>query len=78
VLVYLDPVTSTPAALFVSATQARMDGEVVRLDDGSTVRDGVVYDRGGQRVSPDRPLQIFTRWYGFALTFPGTSIFEES
>lgn len=77
-LVYLDPVTSTPAALFVNATRARMDGKVVRLDDGWTVRDGVVYDSRGQSVSPDRPLQLFTRWYGFALTFPGTSVFGES
>ena len=73
-LVYLDPVTSTPAALFVDATHARMDGAIVRLDNGSTVRDGVVYDSRGQRVAPDRPLQVFTRWYGFALTFPGTPI----
>jgi hypothetical protein len=78
VLVYLDPVTSTPAALFVGATRAQIDGDVVRLDDGSVVRDSVVYDSRGQRVAPDRPLQIFTRWYGFALTFPGTSVFGES
>jgi hypothetical protein len=76
-LVYLDPITSTPVALFVNATRARMDGALVRLDDGSTVRDGVVYDSRGQGVASDRPLQVFTRWYGFALTFPGTSIFGE-
>ena len=23
----------------------------------------------------DRPLQLFSRWYGFALTFPGTTIY---
>jgi hypothetical protein len=77
-LVYLDPVTSTPAALFVNATRARLDGQIVRLDDGSTVRDGVLYDSRGQRVAADRPLQLFTRWYGFALTLPGTTIFGES
>jgi hypothetical protein len=77
-LVYLDPVTSTPAALFVNSTRARMDGNVVRLDDGWTVREGVVYDSRGQSVASDRPLQVFTRWYGFALTFPGTSLFGES
>lgn len=76
-LLYLDPVTSTPAALFVSATHARMDGQTVRLDDGSTVRDGALYDSRGQWVVADRPLQLFTRWYGFALTFQGASIFGE-
>ena len=24
----------------------------------------------------ERPLQLFTRWYGFALTFPHTEIYE--
>lgn len=28
-------------------------------------------DRGGER-----PLQVFTRWYGWALTFPRTSIYR--
>ena len=77
-LVYLDPVTATPAALFVTATRARMDGEIVRLDDGSTVRDSALYDSRGARVTAERPLQVFTRWYGFALTFPETSIFGEA
>jgi hypothetical protein len=40
-----------------------------------TVRNGVVKDARGQRVPVERPLQLFTRWYGFALTFPGTGIF---
>jgi len=78
VLVYLDPVTSTPAALFINATHAQMDDEVVRLDDGSTVRDSVLYNSHGQQVEANRPLQVFTRWYGFALTFPGTSVFGDS
>lgn len=77
-LVYLDPLTSTPSAIFVNATRAQMDGRIVRLDDGSIVRDGVVYDRRGRPVAPDRPIQVFTRWYGFALTLPGTSIFGEA
>jgi len=78
VLVYVDPVTSTPAAIFVDATSARKDGKIVRLDDGSIVRDGALYDSRGQRIMAERPLQIFTRWYGFSSTFRETSIFGES
>jgi hypothetical protein len=77
-LVYVDPGTSIPTAMFVNAMQARMEGKVVRLDDSRTVRDGTLLDRHGRRLATERPLQVFTRWYGFALTFPGASIYRES
>jgi hypothetical protein len=51
-----------------------MDGSRVRLDEGA-VRDGVLVDGRGRRVAIERPQQVFTRWYGFALTFPGTAIY---
>ncbi len=75
VVVYLDPQTSTPAALFVDSTRARLDGSVVRLDNGLTVRNGILKNARGERMTMERPLQLFTRWYGFALTFPGTDVF---
>jgi hypothetical protein len=75
-LVYTDPDTSTPAAMYVNATSARLVGSTVRLDDGS-VRDGVLLDRRGRAVSAERPQQVFTRWYGFALTFPATSVYAK-
>jgi hypothetical protein len=73
-LVYIDPGTAIPAAMFVAATRARVDGRVVRLDD-RTIRDGMLLDNRGRRLAAERPLQVFTRWYGFALTFPGASIY---
>jgi hypothetical protein len=75
VLVYIDPDTSTPAALFVSANRATVHGSTIRLDTGQTLRAGVLLDRSGRRITVERPLQVFTRWYGFALTFPGTAIY---
>ena len=75
VVVYLDPDTSTPAALFVDSTRARLDGSTMRLDNGLTLRNGILKNARGERVAVDRPLQLFTRWYGFALTFPQTEIF---
>lgn len=75
VLIYIDPVSATPAALFVKAKSATIEGKDVRLDDGTMVRSGVLLDRGGQRRAVERPQQIFTRWYGFALTFPGCEVF---
>ena len=40
------------------------------------IRQGVTYGSEGERVVAERPLQVFTRWYGFALTFPHTEIYE--
>jgi hypothetical protein len=74
VLVYLEPETLTPAAVFVDAMTATLDGKDVRLDDGTVVRAGVLLDRGGKPRTTERPQQIFTRWYGFALTFPGCEV----
>jgi hypothetical protein len=76
-LVYVDPETFTPAAVFVNSRAAGLQGKEVRLDDGQVLRSGVLFDRGGRRVDTERPQQVFTRWYGFALTFPGTEIFGQ-
>ena len=51
-----------------------MDGRDVRLDNGSIVRMGVLQNREGKRQSVERPQQLFTRWYGFSLTFPACEI----
>jgi hypothetical protein len=73
-LVYIEPETSAPAAMFVSARGAKLDGRDVRLDSGGIVRMGVLLDRDGRRQSVERPQQLFTRWYGFSLTFPGCEV----
>jgi hypothetical protein len=77
VLIYIDPESNTPAALFVKSASAKMQDKDVLLDNGSVVRSGALLDRGGKRLAMDRPQQIFTRWYGFALTFPGGEVFGE-
>ena len=76
-LIYIDPETNNPVALFVNAKTAKLEGGDVRLDNGSVVRSGVLLDRRGRPQKADRPQQIFTRWYGFALTFPGPEIFGQ-
>jgi hypothetical protein len=73
-LVYVAPETSAPAAMFVRAKRATIDRRDVRLDNGDIVRMGVLLNRDGKRQSAERPLQMFTRWYGFSLTFPGCEI----
>jgi hypothetical protein len=73
-LVYVEPETAAPAAMFVRAKRATMDGRDVRLDNGSIVRMGVLLNRNGERQRAERPQQMFTRWYGFSLTFPECEI----
>jgi hypothetical protein len=75
-LVYIDPDTFSPAALFVESSSATLDGKDVRLDNGQVVRSGMLL-RGGKRLALDQPQQVFTRWYGFSLTFPGTEVYGQ-
>jgi hypothetical protein len=74
VVVILDPVSRVPAAFYTEATEAHGHGDHLHFDDGPTYANGVFQDAAGERPDPERPLQLFTRWYGFSLTFPGSAI----
>jgi hypothetical protein len=74
VLIYIERESNTPAALYVTARTASRSGEAVVLDDGAAVRGGVLVDRRGRPQQAQRPQQMFTRWYGFSLTFPGCEV----
>jgi hypothetical protein len=76
-VVYIDPDTNNLAAIHVRAAGATMRGKDIVLDNGSVVRQGVLLDRGGKRMAMERPQQLFTRWYGWALTFPGGEVFGD-
>ncbi len=76
-LIYLDPISSTPAALYVNADGARVEGRDIRLDDDTLVRAGGVVGPDGVAINVERPLQLFTRWYGFSRTFSSPEIFGE-
>jgi len=74
VVIYIDPETKNPAAMFVNASIAKVEANEVRLDNGAVVRSGILLDARGKPQASDRPQQIFTRRYGFALTFPGAEV----
>lgn len=76
-LVYYDATASVPAALYVSSEVTGVEGGEVRLANGQTVVAGQLVDPDGNMRSPDRPNQVFTRWYGFSLTFPGPEIYDQ-
>ncbi|MDZ4768217.1 MAG: DUF3179 domain-containing (seleno)protein [Chloroflexota bacterium] len=73
-LVYIDPESGTPMALFTDASGYEWRHHTLLLNNGDSVRDGVVFTKSGVRQS-DRPLQLFSRWYGFAIKFPGCGIY---
>jgi len=67
-VLYLDPTTFTPAAVFADTTSAAVDGPEIHLD-------GVLYDATGTRLPTERPQQFFSRWYGVSLTFSDPEIY---
>lgn len=77
VLIFIDQSTFTPAALFVDASSATLEDREIHLDTGGVVRMGALFDAAGDQVDARRPQQLFSRWYGFALTFPGPQIFGQ-
>lgn len=74
VAIYLDPSTGAPLAFHTAATSASWEGDELRFDDGTLLREGVLVDADGSPIDVRRPLQLFTRWYGWALMFPDTEI----
>lgn len=77
VLLYYDPVARVPMAFYTAARSAAWEGKDLKLATGEVIRRGAMYDRAGTALKPERPLQVFTRWYGYALTFPKTAIYGE-
>lgn len=74
-LVYNDPTSRALAAYFTEAEGFEWDDNVLHLDDGTRIEGGVLLDGNGDKIEGRRPLQVFTRWYGFSLTFPGVPIY---
>ncbi len=75
VAVYLDPSAYALAAVYIDTDGTTWEEKVLYFSDGSYIEGGVFHNASGERAQIERPHQIFTRWYGFALTFPETEIY---
>ncbi len=75
IAVYYSPTAHAPDAIYIDATAAEWDGRVLRFDNGFSLRDRTLYDANGRARLIERPRQLFTRWYGYALTFPETEVY---
>lgn len=77
IFVYYNSEFKAPDAVYVDATTATsQDGGYV-FDTGDYLLHGNLYDSAGQRLSVKRPHMMFTRWYGFSLTFPNVPIYGQ-
>ena len=78
VLIYYGAGATVLSAIYTEANAAEWRESQLILDSGESISDGVVRSADGTAIRPERPMQLFTRWYGYALTFPGTDIWEPS
>ena len=75
-IVGIDPQSKTPFALYTEATAISASNDTGwHLDKGQIVKNGLLYDSDGTQIPDAIPQNLFTRWYGFSLTFPGCDIY---
>ena len=77
-VVFYAPDALALLAIHTDATSAMWEGDELHLKTGQVVRHGILYEPDGSRSETDRPLQVFTRWYGFYLTWAETEVYERS
>lgn len=77
-VVYLDPSAYALAAAYIDTDGITWEEKVLHFSDGSYIEGGVFHYACGERAQIERPHQVFTHWYGFALTFPQTEIYGDS
>ena len=81
-LIFLDAQSGVPGAIMLSApgareaTVARRTDTGIALDTGVKFIGGSLLDAEGAPLFASRPMQLYTRWYGFAATFPECDIYE--
>jgi hypothetical protein len=74
-IVYIDPVSGTPAAhLSKVAVKGWEDGALV-LESGERIVNGYVLEPNADKRSISRPSQQFSRWYSFSYLHPKCDIY---
>ena len=76
ILVYIDPLSKSPAAIHSTASRYHWNGEALHLNTHEVLKESRLYDEQESLLPMNRPNQMFTRWYGFSYTFPNCDILE--
>ena len=77
-LVYINEASSVPFAFYTDARIFTVKGTEIHLDNGFVITEKGIANKRGKIINPEKPLQMFSRWYGFALTFPSTKIYTNN
>ena len=77
VLIYYDPTAYALLAQYTTADRVWWEGDVLHLSTGERIENGLRFSQDRTQLEVQTPLQVFTRWYGFSLTFPETEIYGE-
>lgn len=75
-LIYTSPIGVAPEAIYTTASSYEWMRDILKLDNGQVIRDGVLYDADGSVVIAERPQQLFQRWYSFTLLFANCEIYR--
>ena len=76
-LLYISPTTHTPSALFVNKiTTVDFSKDRLVFEDGNYLLSSNLYTKEGEELSSSGPWYIFSRWYGFVVTFPKCEVMQ--
>jgi len=75
-IVYIDPVSGTPAAHLSKSAVKGWEDDVLVLESGERIVNGYVLDTNAEKRPISRPEQQFARWYSFSYLHPNCEIFD--
>ena len=78
IIVYIDPQTHTPTASYSNAMSFWWKDDKLCFNNETELYHGVLHHANGTTTNVEYPRQVFTRWYGFAYTFPNCDIYGET
>lgn len=73
--VFYNEAAKAPDAFYIAANSVERNGDALIFDTGERLQAGKLLDRNGEALPLERPQQMFTRWYGFAYTFPDCAVY---
>ncbi len=76
VLIYLDPVSHSPDAIYLDTQPTGWAGDKLLLANGQWIENKLLFNVNNRVQKVERPRYLLTRWYGFALTFPNCQIWD--
>ena len=79
VLIYISPLNKNPIAIYVDdIIKAEFNNDRLELSNGNYITSGRMFSRDGHEIKMVQPNQMFSRWYGFVLTFPNCKILNKT